>query len=137
MQSALVDRDAMGVRIRELRQERGIKLDELATRVGISASHLSRLERGQTSPSFAVGAAIARELGVTANDLAIVNRTQGSVNRDLVTALLALGMDPEIAVEIQRSISTTARQELLDVLTNRSRACPAKSSDVPARDAHA
>lgn len=40
-------RQAVGGEIRRLRLEAGMSLDELATKAGISASHLSRLERWQ------------------------------------------------------------------------------------------
>lgn len=59
----------IGLRIRELRLERGMTLDQLARSAGISASHLSRLERGQAEPSFTVAAALASELGVSLSDL--------------------------------------------------------------------
>ena len=45
-------RNASGPRIREARLARGQTLDSLALAAGISASHLSRLERGMTAPSF-------------------------------------------------------------------------------------
>jgi transcriptional regulator with XRE-family HTH domain len=108
----------MGPRIRELRQERGLTLAELAKQLGISASHMSRLERGATAPSFSVGAALARELGVTAQELATTNRVQGEVNTQLVAILTEAGLDDAVAREIQRAISAAARQELLHVLTS-------------------
>lgn len=59
----------IGGRIRQLRQERGMTLDQLAAQAGISASHLSRLERDQAEPSFTVAAAIAQQIGVSLSDL--------------------------------------------------------------------
>lgn len=59
----------IGGRIRELRQERGMTLDQLAAQAGISASHLSRLERDQAEPSFTVAAAIAQQIGVSLSEL--------------------------------------------------------------------
>jgi transcriptional regulator with XRE-family HTH domain len=59
----------IGPVIRRLRTERQMTLDQLAARAGISASHLSRLERGQAEPSFTVAAALAREIGVSLSDL--------------------------------------------------------------------
>lgn len=44
-------------------------LDQLAAQAGISASHLSRLERDQAEPSFTVAAAIAQQIGVSLSDL--------------------------------------------------------------------
>jgi transcriptional regulator with XRE-family HTH domain len=59
----------LGQHIRRLRRERGMTLEQLASLAGISASHLSRLERGQTQPSFKVAAALANHLGVAPSDL--------------------------------------------------------------------
>lgn len=59
----------IGPTIRNLRTERQMTLDQLAAKAGISASHLSRLERGQAEPSFTVAAALAREIGVSLSDL--------------------------------------------------------------------
>jgi transcriptional regulator with XRE-family HTH domain len=59
----------IGPTIRQLRLDRQMTLDQLAARAGISASHLSRLERGQAEPSFTVAASLAREIGVSLSDL--------------------------------------------------------------------
>jgi XRE family transcriptional regulator, regulator of sulfur utilization len=59
----------IGLRIRELRLERGMTLDQLSRSAGISASHLSRLERGQAEPSFTVAAGLASQLGVSLSEL--------------------------------------------------------------------
>ena len=59
----------IGPTIRQLRIDRQLTLDQLAARAGISASHLSRLERGQAEPSFTVAASLAREIGVSLSDL--------------------------------------------------------------------
>ena len=59
----------IGPTIRALRLERGMTLDQLADGAGISASHLSRLERGQAEPSFTVAAALAEAIGVSLSEL--------------------------------------------------------------------
>lgn len=59
----------IGPTIRALRLERGMTLDQLAAGAGISASHLSRLERGQAEPSFTVAASLAKVIGVSLSDL--------------------------------------------------------------------
>ncbi|MFE3074288.1 helix-turn-helix domain-containing protein [Streptomyces sp. NPDC059247] len=51
-------------RVRQLRKERLMSLDVLAERTGVTKSYLSKVERGQSTPSIAVTAAIARALGV-------------------------------------------------------------------------
>jgi transcriptional regulator with XRE-family HTH domain len=112
-------RNAMGPRIRELRIERGMTLDELATRANISASHLSRLERGQTAPSFKVAADIAREIGVKPSELAAIQREQSDVDSQLIAALKAHGITAEMSRHICDRISTGARAALLEVLRAR------------------
>lgn len=57
-----LDLGAIGRRIRELR---GFDLtqDEFARRIGITQSHLSALERGDSEPGATVLLAISREFG--------------------------------------------------------------------------
>jgi transcriptional regulator with XRE-family HTH domain len=109
-------RNAIGPRIRELRLERGLTLDDLARAAGISASHLSRLERGQTAPSFIVASRIAKEIGVLSSDLVTIQREQSSVDDALIAALQAHGMTSEMARHICDAISTKARAALLGIL---------------------
>jgi transcriptional regulator with XRE-family HTH domain len=106
----------MGPRIRELRIERGMTLDELATAASISASHLSRLERGQTAPSFKVAADIARHIGVKPSELATIQREQSDVDDQLIEALVARGLDTSMSRHICDRISTAARSALLGAL---------------------
>ena len=103
----------MGPRIRELRIERGMTLDELASAAHISASHLSRLERGQTAPSFKVAADIAKHIGVKPSELAVIQREQSDVDQQLIDALTARGVEAVIARHICDRISTAARTALL------------------------
>lgn len=109
-------RNSMGPRIRELRIERGMTLDELASAANISASHLSRLERGQTAPSFKVAADIAHHIGVKPSELAAIQREQSDVDQQLVDALTARGIDAATARHICDRISTAARSALLTAL---------------------
>ena len=55
----------MGVRIREVREAKGVTLADGATCAGISYSYLSDVERGRRLPSLEVLDAIAGALGVT------------------------------------------------------------------------
>ena len=54
--------DGIGASVRRRRVEAGIRQDHLAERVGISASHLSRFERGKRHVSLATLDAIVRAL---------------------------------------------------------------------------
>src|SRR5438874_9710485 len=51
-------------RVRELRAARGLSLDALAARSGVSRSMISLIERGESSPTAAVLDRLAAGLGV-------------------------------------------------------------------------
>ena len=55
----------MGATIRQLRQIKGLKLRDLAGRVGCSESLVSKVEKGVAAPSLSVLHSMARALGVT------------------------------------------------------------------------
>src|SRR2546421_2864262 len=51
-------------RVRELRASRGLSLDALASKSGVSRSMISLIERGETSPTAVVLEKLAAGLGV-------------------------------------------------------------------------
>ncbi|MBO8129681.1 MAG: helix-turn-helix transcriptional regulator [Peptococcaceae bacterium] len=55
---------SIGHKIRLIRNEKNLSLQELAQRVGISLSYLSEIERGLVSPSLTTLKRLAKELGV-------------------------------------------------------------------------
>jgi transcriptional regulator with XRE-family HTH domain len=59
----------VGRNVRRLRQERGVTLSELAAGAGISLAMLSRLEKGDVSPSLETLVALAEALGTNAASL--------------------------------------------------------------------
>ncbi|MBF4769459.1 helix-turn-helix domain-containing protein [Nocardioides agariphilus] len=61
--------DAVGPRLKELRQRREITLTELADETGISISTLSRLETGLRRPTLEQLLPLARSYGVTLDEL--------------------------------------------------------------------
>ena len=61
--------DAVGPRLRRLRQHRDITLTDLAAETGISTSTLSRLEAGLRRPSLEQLLPLARAYGVTLDEL--------------------------------------------------------------------
>lgn len=63
------DWQSVGARIREARASEGISVRELARRVGISASHVSQVERGRSSFSASVLYSVASELGISLDQL--------------------------------------------------------------------
>lgn len=60
---------AVGSRIRFLREEQGLSLRALAERSGLSLNAISRIEKGDNSPTVSSLHQLARALGVTIVDL--------------------------------------------------------------------
>lgn len=57
-------------RMRELREERGLSLQEVADRAGLAKSHVWEIERGRSAnPTIATTVGIARALGVSLDHL--------------------------------------------------------------------
>jgi transcriptional regulator with XRE-family HTH domain len=55
----------VGSRIKRVRHERGLTLKHLEERSGVSAAHLSEIERGATSPTLGSLTRIARALNIS------------------------------------------------------------------------
>jgi transcriptional regulator with XRE-family HTH domain len=62
-------REALGQRLRALRQDADETLAETAGRAGISPQYLSEIERGRKEPSSEMIAALAGALGITLTGL--------------------------------------------------------------------
>lgn len=77
--------EQIGPRLRAARQERGLTLDELATRAGMSASTLSRLESGKRQASLELLLPLTRQLGIRIDDLVPDERPDPRVRRPSVT----------------------------------------------------
>ena len=61
--------DFVGMRVRQARAEAGMTVRELARRIGVSASHVSQVERGIGAFSVPALYAVARELDVSMHAL--------------------------------------------------------------------
>lgn len=59
----------LGRRIRRIRQEKGLTLKQIQARVGVSATHISEIERGKTSPTIKALEKIANALEVSSSHL--------------------------------------------------------------------
>jgi transcriptional regulator with XRE-family HTH domain len=81
---------AAGLKIRETRRAMGLRQNELARRVGVSASYLNLIERDRRSIGGALLAAIGRELGLSIDEL------DGSSERRLRDQLRTLAEDPAV-----------------------------------------
>jgi transcriptional regulator with XRE-family HTH domain len=61
--------ERLGARVRELRRERRLTLDDLAERSGVSRAMISKVERGEKNPTLVVAAKLAEGLGITLSEL--------------------------------------------------------------------
>jgi transcriptional regulator with XRE-family HTH domain len=59
----------LGERVRILRRKRGLTLNLLAERSGVSRAMISKLERGEKNPTLVVAAKLAEGLGVSLSQL--------------------------------------------------------------------
>lgn len=59
----------IGQRIRKVRKAQGLSQEQLAERVGISVTHMSHIETGNTKLSLAVFVRLARSLDIQTDDL--------------------------------------------------------------------
>jgi transcriptional regulator with XRE-family HTH domain len=64
----------LGERVRALRRERGLTLELLAERSGVSRAMISKLERGEKNPTLVVAAKVAEGLGVSLSQLVGVEK---------------------------------------------------------------
>jgi len=59
----------MGIRLRALREKKGMSLRELADKAGVTFATINRIELGKTSPRFETLEKLAKALGVSSRDL--------------------------------------------------------------------
>jgi transcriptional regulator with XRE-family HTH domain len=111
-QRVSVQRQRIGPAIRKLRRTNDLTLDDLASQAGISASHLSRLERGQTLPSFTVLAQIAHVLGASVDEFVQLEQDVTALDTEFGGSLAQLGFSDEVQRELLSS-SIELRRELM------------------------
>jgi transcriptional regulator with XRE-family HTH domain len=104
MSTAEIDLDAhIAGRVRELRAARGLTLNQLAGRADVSRAMLSRIERGESSPTAQLLAKVCGGLGVTLSALfaaseaaasPVARRAAQPTWRDPATRYLRRGVSP-------------------------------------------
>jgi transcriptional regulator with XRE-family HTH domain len=72
---AVTESAAVGVRVKALREAMGLSLRDLAERSGVSATMLSQVERGATSPTLVVATKIAFGLDLSLSQLLRLDET--------------------------------------------------------------
>lgn len=84
-----MDYYAIGQRIRKVRKARGLSQEELAEKIGISVTHMSHIETGNTKLSLPVFVELADTLEVRTDDLLSDNSpTARSVSIDAIIRTL-------------------------------------------------
>lgn len=109
-----VQRQRIGPAIRRMRRQNGLTLDDLAHQASISASHLSRLERGQTLPSFQVLSDIAHVLGADVDEFVRLEDEVKQADNEMREVLDAYDVEADIQHELLSS-SIELRRALLDI----------------------
>ena len=106
----------LGVRVRDLRKDRGLTLEELAGVSGVSRAMISKLERGEKNPTLVIAARLAEGLGVSLSRLAgvekrreivVVPKERRTVLRDPQTGFERQSLSPTFAgrgVEFLRNV---------------------------------
>ena len=61
--AAMISKDEIGKRIKKVREEQHLTLKNVEAKAGISATHISEIERGKTSPTIGALMRIADALG--------------------------------------------------------------------------
>ncbi len=108
-----VQRQRIGPAVRRMRRSRGLTLDELADEAEVSPSHLSRLERSQTLPSFPVLAKIADALGVDVNEFVRLEQDVAELDAKLSVYAGLLALDDEARHGLL-DLSIEARRDLVE-----------------------
>lgn len=101
-------------RLRELRNERGLRLKDIAVVAGISVPYLSDLERGRTNPSLETLQTLAGAYAITVHDLLEGVEFYGEQTRGaLPQGLAELVNDPVLGAQITPDwVRTLSRIEL-------------------------
>lgn len=84
---------ALGLRIRELRNERHMSQEELAFKAGISAAHLGQIERALKNPTIDTVAKIAAAMGVPITTLFTEEQPKSDMDSPVISKINAHLMD--------------------------------------------
>ena len=108
-------RQRIGPTLRMMRLRRGMSLNELAESAEISPSHLSRIERGLTVPSYDVLDNIATSLGSDLTSLRTRENTARAVDEELRSFFEDFGMSTDAQQELL-GLSHETRSSLLELI---------------------
>jgi len=89
---------AFGARVRKLRDAAGLTLEQFSQRSGVSRAMLSKVERGEKSPTIGIASRIAHSLQTPLTELVGGNASEGAVVR-MRRAERPVFRDPETGFE--------------------------------------
>ncbi|WP_448950069.1 helix-turn-helix domain-containing protein [Labrys neptuniae] len=113
MESTDIDIDAeLGTRIKALRGERHLTIDQLAAASGVSRAMISRIERGESSATAQLLARLAGGLGVSLSTLFAATPTASPLAR---RSEQPLWRDPATGY-LRRAVSPAAANGILDLV---------------------
>jgi transcriptional regulator with XRE-family HTH domain len=120
-----------GVRLRQLRGERGVALKDMAEALGVSAAYLSALEHGRRGrPTHAMVVAICAQLNIIwddADELARLARlSHPRVTVDTAGLSAAATELANLLAERIRKLPPERVERLLDILKSTQAAAPAR-----------
>jgi transcriptional regulator with XRE-family HTH domain len=104
-------RQRIGPTIKALRVSQGLSLNALAAEAGISPSHLSRIERGLTVPSYDVLDRVADAIGSDLRELRMEEESARAVDGELDGIFNQLGLDETARADLLR-LSHQTRSDL-------------------------
>ena len=84
-------KDLIGIRIKHLRQERGLSQEALSEKVGISSKYISSIERGKENPTLDIIIKLASALQVEIEDVFKISHEESNPKklREIINHLLA------------------------------------------------
>lgn len=106
-----MDYYAIGQRIRKIRKAHGLSQEILAEKVGISPTHMSHIETGNTKLSLPVLVALAAELEVRTDDL-LYDETAAGRNASMNNILHILDTCTTQQIKIIENILKAAKISL-------------------------
>ena len=83
----------LGRRVRRIRQDKGLTLKQIEAKVGVSATHISEIERGKTSPTIQAVRNLPADTLLISNQPTAILFLTGRLTFDMVSTLWTAGMN--------------------------------------------
>ncbi len=92
----------IGIRIGDLRKQKGLTQEKLAEKMGVSPKYLSSIERGKENPTLDMIIKLAQSLSVEIADLfTFIEVEDPSERKSLITSLLKEADDEQLKIALK------------------------------------